>query len=138
MNVWTGGTFDLFHPGHVHLLAKCRDIADVGAVTVAVNTDEFVARFKAPPVQTYMERIEVVQACRHVDYVQRNDGTDQAGLIRACDAAAIVIGDDWQGRDYLGQLGITEEFLARYVINVIYIPRLPQLSSTDLKKRVRG
>ena len=41
--VLTLGTFDLFHEGHVNLLARCRMLAGRnGLVVVALNPDEFV------------------------------------------------------------------------------------------------
>jgi len=42
--VYTGGTFDLFHPGHVNFLKNCKKIGDY--VIVSLNTDEFIERYK--------------------------------------------------------------------------------------------
>jgi cytidyltransferase-like protein len=45
--VYTGGTFDLFHSGHVNLLMRCKEIAGLeGKVVVGLNSDAFVQRFK--------------------------------------------------------------------------------------------
>ncbi len=62
MNVITLGTFDLFHLGHLKLLKRCRDFAgEHGVVTVGLNTDEFITRYKGkPPVMSYEERAEKV------------------------------------------------------------------------------
>ena len=136
MNVWTGGTFDLFHPGHAHLL---QEASEIGPVTVAVNTSEFAARFKAaPPVQSCWDRLQIVQACRWVDKLQINDGSDQGALILEAKARSIVVGDDWKDRDYLGQLGITEGWLAGHEIHIVYISRVGNYSSTQLKASIRG
>lgn len=137
MNVWTGGTFDLFHPGHVLLLREC---SHHGRVTVAVNTDQFVARFKDKlPVQNLQERLTMVEACRFVDDVQVNHGGDlQAGLILRARTDMIVIGDDWKDRDYVGQLGITEDWLKEFRIEVLYVTRDPRWSSSGLKAAVCG
>ena len=42
--VYTGGTFDLFHTGHVELLEYC---AMLGTdVVVSLNTDDFIKSYK--------------------------------------------------------------------------------------------
>jgi glycerol-3-phosphate cytidylyltransferase len=41
--VYTGGTFDLFHSGHVNLLRRC---SEIGTVVVSLNTDEFIEKYK--------------------------------------------------------------------------------------------
>ena len=43
LTVYTGGTFDLLHAGHVKFLRRC---AEFGRVVVALNTDEFVEQYK--------------------------------------------------------------------------------------------
>jgi len=43
--LYTGGTFDLFHYGHVNFLKKCHSICD--NVVVALNTDEFISQYKS-------------------------------------------------------------------------------------------
>ena len=70
--VYTGGTFDLFHRGHANFLQRCKEIGDV---TVALNTDEFILEYKNKmPVMSYTEREEVLLACRYVDMVIPNFG----------------------------------------------------------------
>jgi cytidyltransferase-like protein len=47
LRVYTGGTFDLFHAGHVKFLKRCQEIAGIaGGVTVSLNTDEFIYEYK--------------------------------------------------------------------------------------------
>lgn len=145
MNVITLGSFDVLHPGHLHLFEECARIAALPGmrpgrmVTVAVNTSEFIGRFKAAPIQSLHDRVAMVKAIRWVNQVQVNDGTDQAGLILAADADVIVIGDDWAPpRDYLGQLSITHEWLWSHSIDIRYIQRVGGLSSTGLKQLIRA
>ncbi len=134
MTVLTLGTFDLFHRGHVRLL-ECA--AALGPLTVAVNTDRHIAKFKgAPPVMTYQERADVVAACRYVDRVIANtaDG-DSTPIIRDVKPAFIVVGDDWHGKDYLAQLGVTKELLAKHGTAVVYVPYTAGISTTDILRR---
>ena len=64
LTIYTGGTFDLPHSGHVNFLREC---AKLGEVTVSLNTDEFIADYKGkPPIMTYAERLGVLAEFRCV------------------------------------------------------------------------
>ena len=93
--VYTGGTFDLFHAGHIKFLKACRRIAgDEGYVLVALNTDEFIEAYKGkPPVMTYEERKTVLLACKYVNSVVANlSGADSKPTIMTYEPDFIVIG----------------------------------------------
>lgn len=139
MIVYTGGTFDLFHVGHLELLAECRKLAGTGRVIVALNTDEFVEEFKGRrPTIPYEQRKAVLLACRDVDAVVRNvGGPDSRPSIEVCDPDIIAIGDDWLGRDYLGQLGLTEDWLAEHgIAPIVYVPRTTGQASSSIRSRL--
>jgi cytidyltransferase-like protein len=139
--VYTGGTFDLFHAGHVDLLLRCHQLTGGdGRVVVGLNPDEFVAEFKGqPPVCTYQEREVVLRACRYVDDVVCNrGGTDSRPAIMDVAPDIIAIGSDWAKRDYFDQMGFTVEWLDAHEISLIYLPRYRACSSTMLKHRARG
>lgn len=139
MIVLTLGTFDLFHAGHVHLLEECRHKAGrYGAVVVAVNPDEFVKSYKGKaPVIDLRDRIEVLKACRHVDRVLPNiGGADSKVVIELIAPDVIAVGSDWQYRDYLGQLQVTEEWLRERNIRVWFIPRVGDRSSSAIKAKI--
>lgn len=135
----TLGTFDLFHSGHVTFLRQCSRLAD--HITVAVNTDDFVERFKGrKPTITLQERMAVLRACRHVDEVLINSGVDQRKLIEAWmrgvnENKVIAIGADWTPQDYLAQLGVDEEFLRTYHLTLVYVHNLNDLHSTEIRER---
>jgi glycerol-3-phosphate cytidylyltransferase len=136
--VYTGGTFDLFHRGHVNLLKECYDIANGGQVIVSLNPDEFIEAYKGrPPVMPYDERAAVLEACRYVDKVIPNvGGRDSRPAIERAKPDIIVVGDDWQGRDYLSQLGVTKEWLESFDIKVRYVPYTKGISSTEIRARL--
>ncbi|QOI67477.1 nucleotidyltransferase [Streptomyces phage Beuffert] len=143
-NVYTGGTFDLFHEGHVELLRSCKRIAGDGLVIVGLNTDEFIERFKNNrPVQSFRERKAVLQSCRYVDLVDENSGEEDSkvtiSLISEVYPIEIVaIGSDWAGRDYYGQMGFTKEWLDDNDLILIYIDRRTGMSTTKIKDRLRN
>jgi glycerol-3-phosphate cytidylyltransferase len=136
-DVYTGGTFDLFHWGHVNLLRQCRDIAGGGTVTVGLNTDKFAASYKREPVCTLEERFAVVEACRYVDKVMVNwAGADSRLIVDAVRPAFVVVGDDWSDRDYNAQMGWDEAWLTERGIKVVFVPYTKQVSTTMLLSRL--
>ena len=135
LKVYTGGTFDLFHAGHVNFLREC---SRFGSVTVALNTDEFIEAYKGkPPVMSFQERAEVLLACRYVDDVVPNfDGADSKTAIDWVAPDVVIIGSDWAVRDYYAQMGFTQSWLNQRGISLCYIPYTQGISSSDIKARI--
>jgi glycerol-3-phosphate cytidylyltransferase len=137
--VYTGGTFDLFHSGHVAFLRSCKRIAGKdGRVVVSLNTDEFIAAYKGkPPIMSYSERKAVLMACRYVDAVVDNiGGVDSKPAILNVIPDFVVIGDDWAKKDYYAQMQFTQEWLDGNKIQLCYVPYTVGVSSTDIKARI--
>lgn len=137
--VLTIGTFDMLHVGHVELLEACRKLAGPGGlVVVAVNSDDFVQRFKGRmPIQPQRARIAMLQALRDVDMVIRNTGDEYAGtIIGRYPRCILAVGDDWQSKDYLGQLHIDQDFLDQRGIRIEYVPRTTGESTTAIRARM--
>lgn len=139
--VYTGGTFDLLHAGHIDLLRVCKKIAGKdGTVVVALNRDCFVEQFKGrPPVCSYAERDAMLRGCRYVDAVTPNEGDgDSKKTILKVKPDFIIIGDDWAHKDYYKQMDFTPEWLDHQGISLLYVPRSRPLSSTVIKERTYG
>lgn len=137
--VYTGGTFDLFHSGHVRFLKQCKRIAgNDGKVVVSLNRDEFIEAYKGKaPVMSFAERAEVLEACRFVDEVIPNDGNaDSKVAILKVQPNFVVIGDDWAKKDYYAQMQFTQDWLDAREIVLIYVPYTAGVSTTDLKRRI--
>jgi len=135
LRIYTGGTFDLFHAGHVELLRKCHQL---GHVTVALNTDDFIRSYKGkPPIMTYSEREAVLLSCRYVDEVIANHGgPDSKPSILSAMAQLIVIGSDWAKKDYHKQMQFSQEWLDLNGIGLAYVPYTQGISSTQIKQRL--
>lgn len=133
--VYTGGTFDLYHAGHARFLARC---AELGEVTVSLNTDEFIEQYKGkPPVISFADRAEVLLASRSVSQVVPNTGgADSRWAIESVMPDIIAIGTDWARRDYYKQMGFDQDWLDDRGIALIYIPYTRGISSTAVKERV--
>ena len=134
--LYTGGTFDLFHAGHVNFLKHCKTLSE--KVVVALNTDDFVKRYKgATPIVSYEERKIILLSCRYVDAVIENtNGEDSKPTILNVNPHIIAIGDDWAKKDYYKQMNFTQEWLDENEILLVYIPYKQGISSTELKKRI--
>ena len=132
--VYTGGTFDLFHAGHVNLLERCNRL---GNVVVALNTDQFIESYKGqPPVCSYEEREAVLMSCIWVEAVVPNlGGSDSKPTIENILPDYIAIGTDWARKDYYLQMGFTQDWLDERDISLIYIPYTHSISTTKLKAR---
>lgn len=144
MRVLTMGTFDLLHPGHLALFKWCWKMSGPGSwgaggtVIATVNSDEFVESYKGrPPVMGEVHRCEMVQAVRWVtDAYIHVHGPLAGPTIEAHRPDVLAIGADWRDRDYLGQLGVTQEWLDERGIVVVYVPLLAGHSSTALRERL--
>lgn len=136
MKLYTGGTFDLLHSGHVNFLKQCHKLAH--EVVVSLNTDEFINAYKGnPPVMTFQERKEVLEGCRYVDKVVPNiGGEDSKPAILSEKPRIIAIGDDWARKDYYKQMQFTQEWLDKNDILLIYLPYKQGISTTQIKARI--
>lgn len=133
--VYTGGTFDLLHAGHINFLRQCKVL---GKVTVSLNTDEFIFEYKQKyPVMTFQERKDVLLGCRYVDDVVANiGGTDSKQAIMQVNPTIIAIGSDWARKDYYKQMSFSQDWLDQLNIMLVYIPYTQHISTTDIKNRL--
>lgn len=139
MIVATAGTFDLFHVGHANLLRRCRWLAgDDGEVIVILNLDDFVESYKGKrPVIGYQDRAAVLRALRDVDVVVPNvGGSDlKPSLIEAA-PDILLVGSDWQARDYYAQINASPAWLRAHGITVRYEPYTPNISTSLIRERM--
>ena len=127
--LYTGGTFDLFHYGHVNFLKKCYSICD--NVVVALNTDEFISQDKSQSILTYEEREKSLLECKYVSKVIPNVfGKDSKPTILSVNPDIIAIGDDWCHKDYYAQMDFTQQWLDDHKITLIYVPYTKGISTT--------
>ncbi len=138
--VYTGGTFDVFHVGHVKFLEQCANIAgEDGEVVVSLNTDEFITEYKGTsPIYSYEDRERILMSCVYVDRVIPNSGgADSKPAILSVNPDFIVIGSDWAKRDYYAQMGFTQGWLYDNEISLIYVPYTEGISTTEVKASIR-
>lgn len=120
----TYGTFDLLHYGHINLLKRAKALGDY--LIVALSTDEFNWNSKQKKCYfSYEKRKQLLESIRYVDLVIPETCWEQkVNDILQYHVDIFVMGDDWKGKfDYLKQY-----------CEVIYFPRTPEISSSQIKK----
>ena len=101
--VFTNGTFDIIHRGHVEYLQAARKLGDV--LVVGLNTDTSIRRLKGKgrPVNKNADRAAVVAALGCVDYVCFFGDNTPERLIQILVPDVLVKGADWKIRDIVGK-----------------------------------
>ncbi len=93
--VFTNGCFDILHAGHVRYLEQAKAFGD--CLVLGLNTDASVRRLKGPerPINSELDRAEVVSGLRSVDYVVLFDEPTAEELIRKVRPDVYVKGGDY-------------------------------------------
>ena len=132
MVVYTVGTFDLLHVGHLALLEYCATLGDTVAVGVA--SDEVVKLYKPNvPVIPLEQRIEMLQALRCVDIVLPYHELDYISVCKEVKADIFVIGEDWGRKPH--NKGV-ENYLNEQGKKVVQVKYNPRTSSTKIKQNI--
>lgn len=123
--VITYGTFDLLHYGHINLLRRAKALGDY--LIVVISSDEFNWNEKHKKCYfNYEQRKALVEAIRYVDLVIPEESWSQKQTdMHEYHIDTFVMGDDWKGKfDFLKEEGV----------EVVYLPRTPEISSSKMKK----
>jgi rfaE bifunctional protein nucleotidyltransferase chain/domain len=101
--VFTNGTFDILHRGHVEYLTKARALGDV--LIVGLNTDASIRRIKGKgrPVNPQRDRAIVLSALSCVDFVCFFSSNTPYRMIARLHPDILVKGSDWSIRDIVGK-----------------------------------
>ena len=132
MTVYTVGTFDLLHIGHLDLLEYCKTLGDKFVVGVA--SDEVVASYKKNvPVIPLAQRMRMLKALECVDDVVSYDTLEYVTQCKAVDADIFVIGEDWGDKPH--NIAV-EKYLKSKGAKIVQVSYNPQTSSTKIKHNV--
>ena len=124
--VITYGTFDLFHYGHLRILERAKSFGDY--LIVAVSTEEFNAVKGKSCIYPYEYRSIIVASIKYVDQViPENNWEQKVDDVKNYKIDVLVMGDDWEGKfDCLSSL-----------CHVVYLPRTPTISTTEIRNSVK-
>lgn len=126
--VFTAGTWDLFHIGHLNIIKKSKELGDY--LIVGVSTDELVMSYKKyRPFIPYDERLEIIQSIKYVDETVKQTKLIDINQLKKFNVDIVTIGDDWKTK-YLEGL----DWMKKQGKEVVYLPYTDGVSSTTIKQ----
>ena len=132
MLVYTVGTFDMVHVGHLDLLEYCASLGDKFVVGVA--SDEVVGSYKRNvPIIPLDQRMRMLKALDCVDDVVSYDTLEYVSNCKELNVDIFVIGEDWGGKPH--NIAV-EKYLKSKGAKIIQVSYNPLTSSTKIKQNV--
>ncbi|HGM9922467.1 TPA: adenylyltransferase/cytidyltransferase family protein [Proteus mirabilis] len=122
VRIITFGTFDVFHIEHIKILERARSLGDY--LIVGVSSDKLNFKKKNRyPIYNQNDRIDIISSLKYVDEVFIEESLElKEYYIKSFNADILVMGNDWEGKfDHLGK-----------ICKVIYLPRTPSISTTEI------
>ena len=134
---YTCGVFDVFHVGHLNLLERCKKMCDI--LIVGVCDDTYVRKIKhKEPVYPEDQRVRILNALKVVDdavLVNIETTNDKMPALEKFHSDVLFSGDDWKGSERYKR---TEEQFAKLGASIEYFPYTQGISTTDIKKKMKG
>jgi glycerol-3-phosphate cytidylyltransferase len=128
--IFTAGSFDLFHFGHLQILHKAKKLGDI--LVVGVSTDKLIKNHKRLlPIIPYKERVVIIKELKCVDKVVKQTKLVDIRQFNRLKADLFIIGDDW--KDRTDNKGIN---WLRDNNKIIFLPYTKHLSSSKIKEKI--
>ena len=132
MIVYTVGTFDLLHVGHLALLNHCKSLGDI--LVVGVASDAVVKMYKPNvPIVPLEQRVEMLEALSCVDIVRPYHQLEYVSGCKAVGVDIFVVGEDWGKKPHNLDVNNYLRKMGKEIVQFTYNPRT---SSTKIKKIV--
>ena len=132
--VFTGGVYDIIHPGHIHTLKNSKQEGDLLIVSIA--RDNRVIKIKGrKPINNEKMRTILVSAIRYVDFTVLGSKGDIFGIVNKIKPNVITIGYD--------QTHQINELKKRVKMNNLNIKikkldsPIPHVKSSDLRTKYK-
>jgi len=121
--MFTSGSFDIFHQGHLNVIKKSKALCEY--LIVGVSTDDVILKAKGRlPIIPFAERISILEANRYVDEVIPQVDKNKQKIVDQYNVDAISVGSDWKGR------------YPAVTCEMVYFDYTPNVSSTVLKQKL--
>ena len=127
--VWTNGTFDILHPGHMELFKVARALGD--KVIVATDTDEKIKADKGDhkPINDLCYRVEMLETIKYIDVVHTFGSRQQLeDLVQLYEPDILLVGDDWRDGDVVG---------GEHAGETRFLPRVGGYASSNTIERIK-
>jgi len=136
---FTNGCFDILHAGHVDLLRRAKETADL--LVLALNSDASIRSLKGPrrPIVPEPDRVAVLSALESIDYIvvfgdgSGGEGDTPLGLIDAIRPDVLVKGGDYSPDTIVGA-----DIVRAYGGQIVTIPLVEGRSTTGIVERIRS
>ena len=122
MIVYTVGTFDLLHVGHLALLNHCKLLGDI--LVVGVASDAVVNMYKPNvPIVPLEQRVEMLEALSCVDIVRPYYQLEYVSGCKEVDVDIFVVGEDWGKKQHNLDVNNYLRKMGKEIVKVTYNPR---------------
>ncbi len=131
---YTTGVFDMFHIGHLNILANAKAMCDY--LIVGVTTDALcAARKNKLPIICQKDRVAIVAAIRYVDRVELQEDMDKLSAVKKYGADAVFVGSDWKNTPAWNAY---EKALGAVGCSVVYLDHTDGISSSILRDKLNA
>ena len=122
--ICTTGAFDPFHYGHLNIIKKSKEIADL--LIVGVSTDALVEKEKNRKIFMPLEhRMSIISELKSVDKVIPQIDKNKQKIVDQFHIDAIVVGSDWKGK------------YPKVSCDVIYLDYTDYITSTKIRNKLK-
>jgi len=129
--IYTAGTWDLFHIGHLNLIQRAHQLGT--KLIVGVSTDALVKTYKEHlPLIPYTERYAIIESLRIVDTVVEQRVLLDPTQFLQLNIDVLVLGDDWEDSEHPGIVWMKKHR------EMVFLPRTPSISTSAIKKTIHS
>ena len=129
--VYTSGSFDLCHFGHLNILLKAKKLGTY--LIVGVSTNALIKKYKkAAPIVSYRDRAAIIKQLKCVDKVIKQSKFFDVEQLKKYNIDIIVLGSDWKGKKFEE----LDNCLKQLKIKMVYVPYTKRLSTSKIKEKI--
>ena len=129
--VYTSGSYDLLHYGHVNVLLKAKALGNY--LIVGVSTDALISKYKGiKPIICYKDRVAIIKELKCVDKVIKQNSFFDVKQLKKYHIDIVVLGDDWKSKSFPE----LTKCLKKLNIKMVYVPYTKRLSTSKIKVKI--